>query len=170
VEERKLGLVLVRWRAAAAAFVVIAGVFLSPVAGARAQGPTSTCDVGADLAVLPSPIAPWKGAPLRVMFAAEKPLGGELSLIEPNGTVVAKSADMQGGPPYFWFAEVASPTAGTWHATLALARAPAGCNTVTRDIVVSAEKPAGPHAPEGSVWQIHNTWNRATEDFYSECI
>jgi hypothetical protein len=104
------------------------------------------------------------------MFAAEKPLGGELSLVAPNGAVAAKSADMQGGPPYFWFAEVASPTAGTWHATLVLARASAGCNTVTRDIVVSAEKPAGPHAPEGSVWLMHNAWNRATENLYSAWI
>ncbi len=28
--------------------------------------------------MLSSPIAPWKGAPLRVVFAAEKPLEGEL--------------------------------------------------------------------------------------------
>jgi hypothetical protein len=167
---KETGLFLVRRLAAAAALVLIAGVFLFPVAGARAEGPSSTCDVGADLAVLPSPIAPWKGAPLRIMFVAEKPLGGELSLIAPNGTVAAKSDDMQGGPPYFWFAEVASPTAGTWHATLLLARAPAGCNTVTHDIVVSAEKPAGPHAPEGSVWQMHNTWTRATENLYSAWI
>ena len=34
---------------------------------------------------MPSPLAPWKGAPLRVLFAAEKPLEGELSLIAPDG-------------------------------------------------------------------------------------
>ncbi|MBO0757417.1 MAG: hypothetical protein J2P54_16300, partial [Bradyrhizobiaceae bacterium] len=161
---------LVRWPAAAAAFVLIASVFVFPIAGTRAEGSSSACDVGVDLAVLPSPVAPWKGAPLRIMFAAEKPLGGELSLIAPDGAVAAKSADMQGGPPYFWFAEVASPAAGTWHATLVLARASAGCNRVTRDIVVSAQKPAGPHAPEGSVWPVHNTWNRATETLYSAWI
>jgi hypothetical protein len=163
-------LFLVRWLAATAAFLLIASVFLFPLTGARAEDPSSTCDVGADLAVLPSPISPWKGAPLRILIAAEKPLGAELSLIAPNGTVAAKSADMQGGPPYFWFAEVASPAAGTWHATLVLARAPSGCNGVTREIVVSAQKPAGPHAPEGSVWQVHNSWNRATENLYSAWI
>jgi hypothetical protein len=163
-------LVLTRWLAAAAAFVLIAGTFHFPIAGARAEAPSSTCEVGAELAVLPSPIAPWKGAPLRIMFAADEPLGGELSLIAPNGTVAATSTDMQGGPPYFWFAEVASPAAGTWHATLVLDRGPDGCNRVTRDIVVSAQKPAGPHAPEGSVWQVHNTWNRATENLYSAWI
>ena len=58
------------------------------------------------LAVLPSPVTPWKGAPLRVIFAAEKPLDGELSLIAPDGSVAAKSRERHGGPPYFWFAEV----------------------------------------------------------------
>ena len=67
----------------------------------------------AEIAVLPSPIAPWKGAPLRVIVAAEKPLNGELSLIAPDGSVAAKSRERHGGPPYFWFAEVASPAAGT---------------------------------------------------------
>ena len=58
--------------------------------------------------MLPSPLAPWKGAPLRVIFAAEKPLEGELSLIAPDGSVAATSSERHGGPPYFWFAEVAS--------------------------------------------------------------
>ena len=52
------------------------------------------------------------GAPLRVIFAAEKPIEGELSLIAPNGSVAAKSRERLGGPPYSWFAEVAKPVAG----------------------------------------------------------
>ena len=120
--------------------------------------------------MLPSPMAPWKGAPLRVLIAAEKPLDGELSLIAPDGSVAAKSRDRQGGPPYFWFAEVVSPAAGTWHATLTLDTAPSACSTITREIAVSASKPAAPHAAEGSVWQLRNTWNRATENLYSAWI
>ncbi len=136
----------------------------------RAEGPSGICEDAAELAVLPSPIAPWKGAPLRVVFAAEKPLEGELSLIAPDGSVVAKSRDRHGGPPYFWFAEVASPAAGTWHATLAVDRAPAECSTITRQIAVSAPKPPAPHAASGSIWQVRNTWNRATENLYSAWI
>ena len=68
-----------------------------------------------------------------------------LSLIAPDGSVAATSPDRHGGPPYSWFAEVAAPAAGTWHATLTLDRA-GGCGPITRDIVVSAHKPAPPHA------------------------
>jgi len=46
-----------------------------------------------------APMAPWKGMPLRVVFTAEKPLDGELSLIGPDGRVMAKSSGRQGGPP-----------------------------------------------------------------------
>src|SRR6202158_5028061 len=104
------------------AFLLIAGAFfvlLCSAVDSRAQGSPGSCEEAAELAFLPSPIAPWKGAPLRVVFAAEKPLEGELSLIAPDGSVAAKSRERHGGPPYFWLIEVASPAAGTWSAALA---------------------------------------------------
>src|SRR5262245_26348462 len=63
-------------------FAAAAATALPPIAGALliallstveagAQGSVGACD-DAELAVLSSPIAPWKGAPLRVVFAAEK--------------------------------------------------------------------------------------------------
>jgi len=155
------------------ALFLIAGAlapFLFSVADARAQGRFGTCDDAAGLAVLPSPVAPWKGAPLRVIFAAEKPLEGELSLIAPDGSVVAKSRERHGGPPYFWFAEVASPAPGTWHATLVREHAPAECGQITREIDVSEVKPPSPSATPGSLWPLRNSWNRATENLYSAWI
>src|SRR6185369_3391567 len=103
--------------------------------------------------VLPSPVAPWKGAPLRVVVALDGPLDGELSLIGPDGRVAASSRERHGGPPYFWFAEVASPAPGKWRATLAGGRTAADC-TLSRDIVVRPDKPPSPSAPEGSVWPL----------------
>ena len=120
--------------------------------------------------MLPSPIAPWKGVPLRVVFAAEKPLDGELSLIAPDGSVVAKSHDRHDGPPYFWFAEVASPAAGAWHATLVRDHAPAECSKITREIAVRDIKPPPPSATPGSLWPLRNSWNRATENLFSAWI
>ncbi len=152
--------------------LVIAGacfVCVVSAANARAEGSFGSCEDAAELAVLPSPIAPWKGAPLRILVVAEKPLEGELSLIAPDGSVAARSRERD-GPPHFWFAEVAAPAAGTWHATLARDHAPAECSTITRDIAVSAHKPAGPHAAEGSVWQVSHSWNRAMENLYSAWI
>jgi hypothetical protein len=162
-----------RSTAAVTALSLVAGAFcivLFPVADARAQGPLGSCEDAAELAVLPSPIAPWKGAPLRVVFAAEKPLEGELSLIAPNGSVAVKSAERHGGPPYFWFAEVASPAAGTWHAKLARDHAPAECSAITREIAVADREPPRPHATEGSIWPVRSAWNRATENLYSAWI
>ncbi|HSQ21141.1 MAG TPA: hypothetical protein VLR92_12325, partial [Blastocatellia bacterium] len=143
--------------------------FLFSVIDAQAESPSGICEDAAGLAVLSSPIAPWKGAPLRVVFAAETPLEGELSLIAPNGRVAAKSHERHGGPPYFWFVEAGSPAVGTWHARLARDRAPGGCSTITREIVVRDDEPP-PSATSGSLWPLRNTWNRATENLYSAWI
>src|SRR5215831_20411209 len=140
--------------------------FLSPVNDARAQGASGACDEAAGIAVLPSPMVPWKGAPLRVIFAAEKPLAGELSLIAPNGSVAAKSADRHGGPPYFWYAEVETPAPGKWHVQLARDNAPAECSTITREVAVLDRAPPRPTATQGSVWPVRNAWNRGTENLF----
>ena len=155
------------------ASLLVAGalaVLLVPAGGARAQTPSGACADATEIAVMPSPIAPWKGAPLRVIFAAEKPLEGELSLIAPDGSVAAKSHVRHGGPPYFWFAEVASPAAGTWHVSLARENAQAGCGTITRNIAVRGDAPPRPSAVSGSLWPLRGKWDRATENLYSAWI
>jgi len=159
--------------AAVTALLLIAGAFFAFLfsgVDAQAQGRFGSCEGAAELAVLSSPTAPWKGAPLRVVFAAENPLEGELSLIAPDGSVAAKSRERHGGPPYFWFAEVASPAAGRWRATLARARALADCSTITREIVVRGDEPPRPSATAGSVWPLRNTWNRTTENLFSAWV
>jgi hypothetical protein len=148
---------------AGACFAFLFGA-LFPAADARAAGLFGSCEDAADIAVLSAPAAPWTGGPLRVIVAAEKPLDGELSLITPEGRVAAKSRGRQGGPPYFWFAEMPSPAAGTWRATLAAA----GCSPITRDIVVADA--ASPPPAAGGTWPVRNNWNRASENLYSAWI
>ncbi len=72
--------------AATTALSLITGAFLLALAAgnARAQGSAPACDAAGEIALLPSPWAPWKGAPLRVMLVTEKPLQGELSLTGPR--------------------------------------------------------------------------------------
>ena len=167
-------LLLTRRIAAAAPASLLAAsallIVLFSVRDSQAQSSPATCEEAAELAVLASPIAPWKGAPLRVIFAAEKPLEGEVSLIAPDGKVAAKSGERHGGPPYFWVAEVAKPVAGTWHVKLARDGAAGECATITRDIAVLDREPPRPHATDGSLWPVRNTWNRATENLYSAWI
>ena len=158
-----------RLAAVATAFLLISAAFIVLLfsgVDARAGGLFGTCPDAGDLAVLPSPLSPWRGAPLHVVFAAEKPVEGELSLIAPDGSVAARSRGRYGGPPYFWFAEVASPAAGTWHAQLA----PAGCSAITREIAVSDAPPPRPRTTPASTWPLRNSWNRATENLYSAWI
>jgi hypothetical protein len=157
--------------AVTAALLITAAFFvLFSAVDARAQGAfqvaSGSCEAAAEVAVLPMPAAPWKGAPLRVIVAAEKPLAGELSLIAPDSSVAAKSRDRQGGPPYFWYAEIAAPAAGTWRATLTSA----GCGTITRDIAVRDVAPPRPPVTPGAVWPARVAWNRAMENFYSAWI
>ena len=144
-------------------------VCLFSIGDGQAKASAGACE-DAEIAVLPSPVAPWKGAPLRVLFTAEKPLDGEFSLIGPNGKVAAKSRERFGGPPYFWIAEVAAPGAGTWRATLTRDQAPAECSTISRDIAVLDREPPRPHTTPGSVWPVRNVWDRETENLYSAWI
>jgi hypothetical protein len=162
---RRFAAVATAWSLIAAAFSVAL-----PAGQARAQSPSGACDATAGVAVLTTPVAPWTGMPLRVIVAAEKPLDGELVLIGPDGSVAAKSDDRQGGPPFFWYAEVASPAAGTWRATLTPQGASAGCGALTRQIAVRSDAAPPPTATAGSLWSLHNTWNRSTENLYSAWI
>jgi len=126
------------------------------------------CATSADVIALPTPVAPWNGAPLRVMIVTEKPVEGVLSLIAPDGTAAVKSSDRHDGPPCAWFAEIAAPAAGTWRATFASGAA--DCSPVTREIAVSGKKPEPFRIPAGSIWQVRDSWNAINEALFSAWI
>jgi len=144
--------------------------FIFTTMDSPAKAASGPCGEAPEFLVLPSPFAPWKGAPLRVMIVTEEPLEGVISLVAPDGSVAAKSSDRHGGAPYSWFAEVAEPAAGTWHATLALEHPKGDCSTITRDISVSARKPDPQPIPTGVFWKVRNSWNHATESLFSAWI
>ena len=157
--------------AASLIIAVVSAVFLFCGQDSQAKEVSQACEEAAGISVLASPMAPWRGAPLRVLIAAEKPMEGELSLVSPDGRVAAVSRERRGGPPYFWVAEIASPSAGTWHAKLsAKSGAPADCATITHGIAVSGSEPPAPRNNGDGVWPIRNSWSRATENLYSAWI
>jgi hypothetical protein len=162
-----------RFASAATICLLMTGGFLlllSATAQSPAAAASGSCANSAEVTVLPSPQAPWTGAPLRVMVVAEKPVEGVLSLIAPDGSAAVKSSDRHDGPPYSWFAEVAAPAAGTWHATLQSDHASADCSPVTREIAVSARKPEPFRILPGSIWHVRNSWNRTSEALFSAWI
>jgi hypothetical protein len=158
--------------AATACLPITGGFFLLLFATAQspAAAASGSCANSAEVTVLPSPQAPWTGAPLRVMVVAQKPAEAVLSLIAPDGSAAVKSSDRHDGPPYSWFAEVAAPAAGTWHATFQSDRASADCSPVTREIAVSARKPEPFRIPPGNIWQVRNSWNSTNEALFSAWI
>jgi hypothetical protein len=158
-----------RTSCATAGFAFASLALLTSGAEAQPAAEPKNCDDQAGLAVLASPFGPWKGAPLRVVFTTEQAVEGELSLIAPDGSVAVKSPTRQGGPPYFWYAEVKQPAVGTWQAKLA--RTTAGeCSELTRDIVVQKKQPAGPRGSSKSVWPVRAAWDRDNENLYSAWI
>ena len=156
----------VAWAASllvAGALVVLSGH------NSQAQGAGSSCEDAGKLAVLASPVAPWKGAPLRIVFTSEQPLDGELSLIAPDGAVAVKSHERHGGPPYSWFAEVAAPAAGTWHAKLARdGAAPTARRSRARSLSQRCSRRRRADGKERLACARH--WNRGTENLYSAWI
>ena len=62
--------------AAATALLSIAAAFaglLFSAAGAQAQDRPGGCEAAVGFSYLPSPIVPWAGAPLRILFVTDKP-------------------------------------------------------------------------------------------------
>jgi len=162
-----------RHTAATAVLLLVAATLFTlvfSVVNSQAEDSVGTCKDAAEIAVLPSPIVPWQGAPLRILFVTEKSLVGELSLIAPDKRVATKSHNRHGGPPYFWYVEVKSPAAGTWRVAFTRNRAALGCNEFARDIIVRASRPPPPRATASGVWPLHNSWSRTTESLYSAWI
>ena len=149
--------------------VLITGAVLASAASARAVSPVDACKDTFDVAVLSSPLQPSKGSPLRVIVAVEQELRGELSLVSPDGSVAAKSTERHGGPPYFWFAEVASPAPGSWRAKLVRNGQTGECAAVDREIAVRRAAPPPPRAGK-DVWPLRDRWSRSTENLYSAWI
>ena len=154
--------------AACATVVLFVHAFAASIGVAQAQA-AGGCGQAVEISMFSSPFAPAKGVPLRVVFTSEQPIEGELSLVAPDGKVAAKSQERHGGPPYFWFVEVASPAVGTWRATLARVGAPAECGAITREVAVRRSQSSPPSGSKG-VWPLRENWNRATENLYSAWI
>lgn len=157
-----------RLTAAASAMLPLAALVLAQHAiAAETKSPPAACEATAGIALVASPLVPWKGAPLRVIMTAEQATDGELTLVAPDGKPAVATRERHGGPPYFWYAEVASPPPGKWQATLVRDGAPAECAKITREIAVERKEPPRPRTGPKSVWPLRETWSRATENLYS---
>ena len=155
----------------------VIGMLLISVSGAdagagtqaAAPAPTACSQQASGITMLASPFSPWKGAPLRVIVTSEHPFDGELSLVSPDGKIATATRDRLGGPPYSWFAEVASPGIGAWQAKLSNTSS-GGCIAFAQKIDVRKASLGGPRQTAGSVWPIRAAWNRDTENLFSAWV
>jgi len=144
---------------------------LFSVADVRAQGPCRYLQRRGRARGLALSDRAVAGARLYASFSPRRIRSkASFSLIAPDGSVAAKSRERHGGPPYFWFAEITSPAAGTcMRRSRATTRQPSAARSRARS-AVRADEPPQPHAMPGSIWPLRNTWNRATENLYSAWI
>lgn len=137
---------------------------------AQTKDPSTNCTKPRGFAVLTSPRKPWKRAPLRVIIATDTPLDASLKLVTPKGKVALEATERRGGPPYYWFAEIAKPSPGTWRAELSRNDETGPCANITQKISVKSKRPSRPRATKRSVWPITQSWNRSYENLYSAWI
>lgn len=112
-------------------------------------------------AVFTSPALPVAGGRLRAIGVAERPLDLALTVVGPDGALVARSLARRGGPPYWWRVDLPAASPGTYRACL-------GGQMACVEATVAATPPRRPSASEA--WPLTRAWNRATEDLYAAWI
>ncbi|MDF2694638.1 MAG: hypothetical protein K0S65_3021 [Labilithrix sp.] len=125
------------------------------------------CEESPDVFFFVSPAAPVAGKPLRVLAVSERPLSGKLEI----GAGGAAETTRRGGPPYFWLAEVRSPSAGPIEARFtqsACGEGTRGAATKKLDVRNSARASAPP--PKDGLWPVRASWTRSLENVYSAWI
>ena len=132
-------------------FVILAGA----AAGKELAAAPNT------VAIFTSPAAPVPGGPLRAMAVADRPLDVALTVLGPRGTLLERTRERRGGPPYWWYVEVTARRRGTYRVCL-------GGTLMCDDVLVGEPPPHGPSA--GAAWPVTREWNRATEDLYAAWI
>ncbi len=106
---------------------------------------------------------------MTVVAVSERAIDARLVITGSNAAPTV-APERHGGLPYYWIAEVASPAAGSWHATFASDEACGGQVLATRTVTVSTGRTAIAHAPAGQLWGIRADWSPALEDVYSVWI
>ena len=137
----------------------------------RAGRAPVACDDASGVAILAVPRSPSAGQPLRVLASSAASLDARLVVHGPDGSVMAASAAFPEAAPSAsesrrWLAEIASPLAGVYRATLESGGRPIAC----AEIRVSPSPLPPRQRSAGAVWPVEREWDRGTESLYSTWI
>ncbi len=115
------------------------------------------------LRIVGSPRAPFAGAPLRILIAAETAApAAAVHVLLPDGRERIVEATGWGGPPFGWHAELSGLLAGRHRVGLVSAD---GSVLACREFAV-ASAPAPPSARTNVVWPVERDWDRDMENVY----
>jgi hypothetical protein len=121
--------------------------------------------------ILSSPERAMAGKSMRVVAVADHRVDASLVVAgwRDAGALVT-AAERHGGPPYFWIAEVPSPSKGKLAITLARTGACGGAPLATKEVVVHDDRVTPPPPPRTSVWRARAAWTQGFEDLYSAWV
>jgi hypothetical protein len=133
----------------------------------------AACGDPGDVLVFVSPERPTRGQPLRAIAVADRPVDGDLVLTAGNAKTEVQQR--QGGPPYFWLAELAAPGAAskgaaTWEAAFSRDAACGAAVLATRSGKVAPFAAPPPPALRTSLWLTRRAWSRSFENLFSAWI
>jgi hypothetical protein len=93
-----------------------------PIASASASdrvADVARCEDGDRLAIFVAPRSPAPGEPVRVIAVSEDRIEASLVIRKADGADIATTKERHGGPPYWWYADVPSASAGGYRAIVA---------------------------------------------------
>ncbi len=129
--------------------------------------PPTDCADSEDVAIFVSPRRPHVGAPVRVIVTSNDDLGAaEIRLTDPTGQHHVPALHTNGGPPFGYWTEVATPSAtGAWTAQVGDGSRVAACETFTVHKKGDVRQGNG-----GSVWRPRRAWKPSTENLFATFV
>jgi hypothetical protein len=134
-----------------------------------AAPPSPLCGDAGRVAVFVSPEHPVRGKPMNVIVVSDRPVDAQLA-VTASGRSPATTSERQGGPPYFWLAQLEAPAAGVWHAVLARDDGCGGQVLAKKDVAVAGYRVPVAPAPPGQLWGVRAAWSASLENLYSAWI
>ncbi len=120
------------------------------------------CTDSQEVAVFTSPRKPHPGKPLRVIVASSRDLGStQIVLRGPGGATHVPALHRTGGPPFGYWAELASPAEGRWRALVGEGSRIDACAELT-----VYDEGDQRQANVGRVWQPRGKWTPAIDNLY----
>jgi hypothetical protein len=133
-----------------------------------ADPPQPLCGDAGRLLLFAAPAHPVHGSPMTLVAVSDRAVDAQLVVTGGGATTIAR--ERQGGPPYYWLAQLDAPTTGAWHVSLSREDACGGAVLAKRDVLVSTGRIAIAPAPPGELWASRATWSSSLENVYSAWI